>query len=277
MMPNINTLPPEVIVLILEGLPTSAALRAAILSCRHVYDSVKPYILSVLTSIITSQIDSLHYASNTLYIILQNIRPAPSPVRKLRDQSEFLMQTLVALRGVAHEYVRDFLMLELPLQQCDMQCASIALDILKYIMQPEKNSIQSWDDWQSVISRYRLTFRVALGKAGLQKSSVNSSVLRSYQRMVEEAKTDLEEEVDRPTLAGHSLQKIQNAVALEKKSIQRCLSLCNRALAFAEAEDFQVEEGHPTVISSITELLPKEVSSEMSSEKRMFDYLKGTS
>ncbi|KAL4898830.1 hypothetical protein BDW74DRAFT_164394 [Aspergillus multicolor] len=42
MTPNINTLPPEIIMLILESLPTSAALLAAILSCRHVHNLVKP-------------------------------------------------------------------------------------------------------------------------------------------------------------------------------------------------------------------------------------------
>jgi hypothetical protein len=71
---------------------------------------------------------------------------------------------------VAHKYDRDFLMLELPLRRCEMQCTSISLDVSKYIMQPEKNPIQSWRDWRYVISRYRLTFRlfrVVLGKARL--------------------------------------------------------------------------------------------------------------
>ncbi|KAB8227912.1 uncharacterized protein BDW43DRAFT_234433 [Aspergillus alliaceus] len=194
-------------------------------------------------------------------------------LRKLQDQSRFLMQTLVALRGVAHKYDRDFLMLELPLRHCEMQCTSIVLDVSEYIMQPEKNSIRSWDNWRYVISRYRLTFRVVLGKARLQNSSVNSTVLQFYQRLIEEAKIELQEEVDRPTLAVHQLQTIQNAVAQEQKSIKLCLSLCNRALEFIGSGEFQVEEGHPTVISSITELLPEERSYEL----WMLDRLKETS
>ncbi|KAF7588285.1 hypothetical protein BBP40_005939 [Aspergillus hancockii] len=184
------------------------------------------------------------------------------------------MQTLVALRGEPHKYDREFWMLELPLQHCEMQCTSIALGVFKYIMQPEKNSIQRWNDWRYVISRYRLTFRVALGKARLQKSSVNSTVLQFYQRMIEEVKIELEEELDRPTLVGHHLQTTQNTVAQERKFTQLCLSLCNRALEFIGSGDFQVEEGgHPTVISSIMELLPKELSYEL----WMLDRLKGNS
>jgi hypothetical protein len=85
-------------------------------------------------------------------------------------------------------------------------------------------------------------------------------VLQFYQRTIEEAKIELEEEVDRPTLAGHLLQTTQNAAAQEQKSTKLCLSLCDRALEFIGSGDFQVEEGHPTDISSITELLPEELS-----------------
>jgi hypothetical protein len=92
-----------------------------------------------------------------------------------------------------------------------------------------------------------------------QKSSVNSTVLHLYQRMTEEAKSNIEEEVDRPTVAGHQLQVIHNAAAQERKSIQLCLSLCNRALEFTKSGDFQVEEGR-SVISSIAEFLPEELS-----------------
>ncbi|KAB8228413.1 uncharacterized protein BDW43DRAFT_217272 [Aspergillus alliaceus] len=151
-------------------------------------------------------------------------------------------------------------MLELPLQHCEMQCTSIALDVIEYIKQPNKNiAVLAWDEWPYVISRYKLTFRVALGKARLQKYSVHSTVFQFYQRMVEEAIIDLEEDVQSPTVADHYLQVKQNAVAQERKSIQLCLSLCNRALEFTKSGDFQAEEGR-SVIYSIKDFLPEELS-----------------
>lgn len=123
---TMKNIPPEIILLIIEKLPNSAAALATILTCRHVYNSVKPYISSVLNSIIVSQIDSLYATSDVLFTMLQKIRPAKRPVRNLQDQSRFLMQTLVALRSIAQEYRRDLLMLELPLQCCDLQCACLA-------------------------------------------------------------------------------------------------------------------------------------------------------
>ena len=158
------TLPPEIIMLILENLPDSATLLTAILSCRQVYDAVKPYIPSVLHSIVISQIVSLHDTSNTLYEILKSVHPAPRDFRDLQDQARFLTQTLAAFKGAAHDCGGDILALELPLQQCDMQCASIALKIAKCIVQPRENVIRRWE---CMISSYNLTFRVALGKARL--------------------------------------------------------------------------------------------------------------
>lgn len=172
MPPNINTLPPEIIVLVLESLPNSTTLLTAIRSCRHVYYAAKPYIPSVLNSIVVSQIVSLHDISNTLYRILKSIQPALHDLRDLQDQARFLAQTLVALGGVAHDYGGDLLALELPLQQCEMQCTLVAMKIAEGIVQrKQKNAIRSWAD---MMSSYNLTFRVVLGKARLCVSNLST-------------------------------------------------------------------------------------------------------
>lgn len=164
MSPNINALPHEIIILILENLPNSDTLFAAILSCHQVYDAVNPYITSVLTSIVILQIASLRGTSNALYEVIKSMSRVPPVVRDLQDQARFLTQTLAALEGAAHDYGNDILALELPLQQCDMQCASIAQKIAKRTVKPSDNAIRNW---KYMLSSYNLTFRVALGKARL--------------------------------------------------------------------------------------------------------------
>lgn len=172
MPPNIKTLPPEIIMLVLESLPNSATLLAAIQSCHHIYHTAKPYIPSVLSSIVVSQIVSLHDVSNTLYEILKSVQPALHDLRDLQDQARFLTQTLVALGGVVHDCGGDLLALELPLQQCEMQCTFIAMKVAKGIVQrKEKNAIRAWAD---MISSYNLTFRVVLGKARLCVSDLST-------------------------------------------------------------------------------------------------------
>lgn len=165
MSPNINSLPPEIIVLILENLPDSATLLAAILSCRQVHDAVKRYISSVLHSIVISQIVLLHDVSNTLHEILKSVHPAPRGLRELRDKARLLTQTLAALMGAAHDCDDDDISaLELPLQQCHRECTCIALKIARRIVQPNETVIGRW---AYMLSSYNLTFRVALGKAKL--------------------------------------------------------------------------------------------------------------
>lgn len=176
---NINTLPPEIILLLLESLPNSATLLAAILSCHHVYHTAKPYIPSVLSSIVVSQIVSLHDVSNTLYEMLKSVQPALHDVRDVQDQARFLTQTLVALGGVVHECGGDLLALELPLQQCEMQCTFIAMKVAKCIVQREEKTIQREEKnairaWADMISSYNLTFRVVLGKARLCVSDLST-------------------------------------------------------------------------------------------------------
>ena len=164
-----RTLPPEVILLVLENLPDPAALLAAILSCHQVYDAVKPHIPSVLKSMPFSRISSLHAnLHETSYIlceILRSVHPAPSDFRNLRDQAGFLTQTLVALERVVHHCNGDILALELPFQQCAMQCESIALQIVEKTTQPCDEKIIR--GWVNMLSSYNMTFRVVLGKAKL--------------------------------------------------------------------------------------------------------------
>lgn len=119
-----------------------------------------------------SQIVSLHDISNTLYGILKSIQPALHDLRDLQDQARFLAQTLVALGGVAHDCGGDLLALELPLQQCEMQCTLVAMKIAEGIVQrKQKNAIRSWAD---MMSSYNLTFRVVLGKARLCVSNLST-------------------------------------------------------------------------------------------------------
>lgn len=95
-----------------------------------------------------------------------------------------------------------------------------------------------------------------------QESSVDNTVLQLYQRLIEEAKYDLESEVERPTVAGHHLQKMRGALAQEQKSIQLCLNVCNHALELTKSGNLRLEMGRPADILSITELLPEEKSHE---------------
>jgi hypothetical protein len=169
MSPNINTLPPEIIILILENLPNSDTLFAAILSCHRVYEAANPYIPSVLTSIVILQIASLRGTSNALYDVVKSMTRVRPVVRDLQDQARFLTQTLGALEGAAHDYGDDILALELPLQQCDLQCASIAQKTAKRTVKRSDNTISNW---KYLLSSYNLTFRVALGKARLCVSSL---------------------------------------------------------------------------------------------------------
>lgn len=96
--------------------------------------------------------------------ILKSALPGPHALRDLQDQPGLFTQTLVALEGVANHYSGDLLTLDLPLQQCDMQCASIALKIAKHIAQPEENATRCWAD---MTFSYCLIFKVALQKARL--------------------------------------------------------------------------------------------------------------
>lgn len=70
MSPTFETLSPEIIMLVLENLPDSATLLAAILSCYHVRNTANPYIPPVPKSIAISQILTLLDDSYALYEIL---------------------------------------------------------------------------------------------------------------------------------------------------------------------------------------------------------------
>ncbi|KGO75962.1 hypothetical protein PITC_073380 [Penicillium italicum] len=252
MSPNINTLPPEIIILILENLPNSDTLFAAVLSCQRVYDAVNPYIPSVLTSIVLLQIASLRGTSDALNEVVKSISRVRPVVRDLQDQAMFL--TLGALEGVVHDYGDDVLALELSLQQCDLQCVSIAQKIAKRTVKTSDNTISNW---KYMLSSYNLTFRVALGKARLQRVSLTSAVLKQYQIMIKQAKLDLAEQA----IIAHLLPETSNTrkmLTREKRSIERCLYICNRALEFTVTSNFQARKGQSTLISSINELLPKE-------------------
>lgn len=170
MSPSFVTLPPEIIILVLEDLPDSATLLAAILSCHHVYNTVNPYIPWIRKSIAISQILTLFDDSYALCEILQSVRPAPIDFRTLRNQARFLTQTLVALEGVAYDYTGDLLALEVPLQQCDIQCISIALNVHGNNVQPGDKAIKGWAD---ILHYYNMTFRVLLVKAKLCVSSLS--------------------------------------------------------------------------------------------------------
>ncbi|KAF3018784.1 hypothetical protein E8E15_008590 [Penicillium rubens] len=257
MSPNINTLPPEIIILILENLPNSDTLFAAILSCHRVYEAANPYIPSVLTSIVILQIASLRGTSNALYDVVKSMTRVRPVVRDLQDQVRFLTQTLGALEGAAHDYGDDILALELPLQQCDLQCASIAQKTAKRTVKRSDNTISNW---KYLLSSYNLTFRVALGKARLQQFPLASVVLEQYQMMVEQAKIDLTEQANTPVIADllPETSNTQNMLKREKRSVERCLYICNGALEFTMTSDFQARRGQSTVISSINELLPEE-------------------
>ncbi|KAF4772657.1 hypothetical protein HAV15_005058 [Penicillium sp. str.  len=258
MSPTFQTLAPEIIILVLENLSDSATLLAAILSCRHVHNAVKPYIPSVLKSIAISQIISLLYDSYALYKILRSVHPAPIDLRDLRDQARFLTQTLVALVGVAHYCAGDLLPLELPLQQCDIQCTSIALNIADNIVQPRDSAIKSW---ANTLSSYNMTFRVVTVKAKLASFPLSGDVLQQYRSMIEEAQSDLNDQIKSPIVAHHlrlETSNLQDMVLREKRSIEQCLHICNGALEFEMTKEFKVHKGQPTVISSINELLPEE-------------------
>lgn len=163
MSPNFDTLPPKIIIVVLENLPDSASLLAAMLTCRHVHNIVSPYIPSILKSTSVSQIITLLHSSLILYRIFRSVNPAPNDFRDLRDQARFLKQTLLALESMAYDYGGDLLPLQLPLQLCDIQCTSIALNILERV-QPRDKSIKRWGD---ILSAYNMTFRVFLLQAKL--------------------------------------------------------------------------------------------------------------
>jgi hypothetical protein len=66
---------------------------------------------------------------------------------------------------VAYDYNGDLLALELPLQQCGIQCTSSALNIVENNVQPsDKATIRAWED---MLSNYNMTFRAVLGRAKL--------------------------------------------------------------------------------------------------------------
>lgn len=95
-----------------------------------------------------------------------------------------------------------------------------------------------------------------------QKVSFTSGVLQQYQSMVEDAVSDLDDQAKGTIIADtllHHASITQNLVFTQnKRSIERCLYICNRALEFTMTSDFHVNKRHPTAISSINELLPEE-------------------
>lgn len=93
-----------------------------------------------------------------------------------------------------------------------------------------------------------------------QQVSLASAVLKQYQIMVEQAKLDLTEQAKTPVIADllQETSNIQKMLTREKRSVERCLYICNGALEFSMTSDFQARKGQSTVISSINELLPKE-------------------
>lgn len=95
-----------------------------------------------------------------------------------------------------------------------------------------------------------------------QKVFLNSDVLQQYQDMVEDAKSDLVDQAKSTIIADnllHHTSSTRNEVlAQNKRSIERCLYICNRALEFTMTSDFHVDKRQPTAISSINELLPEE-------------------
>ena len=82
-----------------------------------------------------------------------------------------------------------------------------------------------------------------------QKDFVDSVVLKQYQTIIKIAKSDLDEQLETPLIEDYK----------EKRSIKQCLDICDSALRSTRTRDSsQTHEKHPTVISSITELLPEE-------------------
>lgn len=70
----------------------------------------------------------------------------------------FLTQTLIALEGVAHDCGDDLQALELPLQQCDLQCTSIALKFALAALDGVQLKGDPVTNWAYMISNYNLTF-----------------------------------------------------------------------------------------------------------------------
>lgn len=85
-------------------------------------------------------------------------------------------------------------------------------------------------------------------------------MLEQYQIMIEQAKLDLTEQANTPVIADllPETSNTQNMLAREKRSVERCLYICNGALEFTMTSDFQARKGHSTAISSVNELLPEE-------------------
>ncbi|KKZ66332.1 hypothetical protein EMCG_07933 [[Emmonsia] crescens] len=201
MLLNITTLPSEIMFLVMENLPDSASLFAAILSCHQVYNSVKYYVHSILKMIIISQINLLHNTTNRLHAVLRTIHPAPFILRDLRDGVRFLTQTLIALEGVACGRGDDLRALELPLQQCNSQCIFITLKFAWAALDGVQLKGDPVTNWVNMIFRYNLTFRVVLGKARLQEVSIAGNVLEQYRNMIENAKLDLTDEIESPIIS----------------------------------------------------------------------------
>ena len=93
-----------------------------------------------------------------------------------------------------------------------------------------------------------------------QNVSIASIVLEQYQNMIEDAKSDLNDQAESTIIADlvQETPHIQYIVAREKISIKQCHQICNRALEFTMTSDFQVPLGQPAVVSSINQLLPEE-------------------
>ncbi|PGG95238.1 hypothetical protein AJ80_09998 [Polytolypa hystricis UAMH7299] len=95
-----------------------------------------------------------------------------------------------------------------------------------------------------------------------RKVSIAGNVLQQYQSMIEDANLYLNDQMESPIIADFLPRELPNTqnvtLALEKRSIEQCLQICDRALEFTKTSNFQADKGQPTVISTINELLPQE-------------------
>ncbi|EEA20732.1 hypothetical protein TMatcc_000723 [Talaromyces marneffei ATCC 18224] len=197
-------------------------------------------------------------ASKSLYQAVDSFKSSKRAVRELREEVESLNGVLENLSQMAVEYDAQLTSLKLPLVQCAKTCEEFERVISKCVghSDGQRTSFRDWaqlqyrgggmENLKTTLAGYKSTISIAIGGATFRQVVVTANVLDDYQKMIEEATSDLQEHLQ---LIDKRMQSLmQNSASIqanrppeveeiveEKRSIRQCLAICTQVSQLIEA------------------------------------------
>ncbi|KAH7552847.1 hypothetical protein J3E72DRAFT_387910 [Bipolaris maydis] len=239
---------------------------------------------SAIITLVTFGIKS----SSTLYQMFKEFNNHHKHVRELKAEPDALSLVLASLHQAILDNETDFTLLKLPLFRCGSACVEFNM-VVKDATKQSHSSLASFRDWaklkylgddiegfKALLAGYKSTITIALCDANLRKATVTAKAIDEYQELIENTASDLEDSLQR---INDKLQALvdggsscgqtnfdQQAIQLERDSIQRCLDIC-------AGMSSHIEKGQSTMSQSMLTFpeeygSPIDVDSSASSARR---------